>query len=44
MEEELNSGRLSPFEIAAKSSEYSQLIDSIDEKEMRWLELAEMLE
>lgn len=44
MEEELNSGRLSPFGIAAKSSEYSQLIDSIDEKEMRWLELAEMLE
>jgi len=35
---------LSPFEIAAKSSEYSQLIDTIDEKEMRWLELAEMLE
>lgn len=44
MEEELNSGKLSPFEIAAKSSEYSQLIDSIDEKEMRWLELAEKIE
>jgi len=44
MEEEMNSGTLSPFEIVAKSSEYSQLIESIDAKEMRWLELAEKLE
>ena len=44
MEEELNSGKLSPFEIVTKSAEYSQLIDTIDEKEMRWLELSEKVE
>lgn len=44
MEEVMNSGGLTPFELVAKSSEYSQLIDTIDSKEMRWLELAEKIE
>ncbi len=44
LEEEMNSGNLSPMEIVAKSSEYSTLVETIDTKEMRWLELAEKVE
>lgn len=44
MEEDMNSGRLSPMEIASMSAEYSAIIDQIDSKEMRWLELAEKVE
>lgn len=44
MEERLNSGSLSPAEIISLSAEYSALIDSLDEKELRWLELAEKVE
>lgn len=44
MEEDMNSGVLSPMEIASMSTEYSAVIEQIDVKEMRWLELAEKME
>ncbi|MCF0207500.1 MAG: hypothetical protein HUK15_08735, partial [Bacteroidales bacterium] len=42
LEEELNSGTLSPSDMVAKSTQYSALIEQIDVKEMRWLELSEL--
>ncbi|MDR1368542.1 MAG: ABC-F family ATP-binding cassette domain-containing protein [Dysgonamonadaceae bacterium] len=41
LEEELSSGALSPDELLTKSNEIAKLIDKIDEKTMRWLELSE---
>ena len=42
IEEELSSGTLSTDELLEKSNRISVLIDEIDEKTMRWLELSEM--
>lgn len=39
--EELSSGNLSTEELMSKSNRLSELIDFIDEKTMRWLELSE---
>lgn len=44
MEDDMNSGNLSPMEIASMSAEYSSVIEQIDSKELRWLELAEKIE
>ncbi|MDL2222447.1 ATP-binding cassette domain-containing protein, partial [Parabacteroides sp. OttesenSCG-928-N08] len=41
LETAMNSGTLSNDELLEKSQQYSQLIDEIDEKTMRWLELSE---
>lgn len=41
LEEELSSGLLSPEELLTKSNKIAQLIDNIDKKTMRWLELSE---
>ena len=43
LEAELSSGDLSSDELLAKSTEIAELIDKIDEKSMRWLELSEKL-
>lgn len=43
LEEELCSGNLSVEELTEKSKRLSEIKDELDEKEMRWLELAEML-
>lgn len=43
IESELNSGTLSTEELLAKSDRIGQLIDEIDEKTMRWLELSEFM-
>ncbi|MCF6242685.1 MAG: ABC transporter ATP-binding protein, partial [Bacteroidales bacterium] len=40
----MNSGTLSDDELIKKSEEYSKLLEEIDEKEMRWLELSELKE
>ncbi len=42
IEEELSSGMLSTDELLEKSNRISILIDEIDEKTMRWLELSEI--
>ncbi len=41
LEQELNSGTLSVEDLTAKSQLIGRVIDSIDEKTMRWLELSE---
>lgn len=43
LEEELYSGNLSVEELTEKSKRLPEIKDELDEKEMRWLELAEML-
>lgn len=43
LEEELRSGNLSVEELTEKSKRLPEIKDELDEKEMRWLELAEML-
>lgn len=43
LETELSSGTLSPEELLSKSTRISRLIDEIDEKTMRWIELSEWL-
>jgi len=40
----LNSGELNHEELLKKSNEYSELLNSIGNKEMRWLELSELQE
>ncbi len=42
IETALNSGTLSPDELLKKSNRIAELIDLLDEKEMRWLELSEI--
>ena len=41
LEELLNSGTLSPSELTDRSTEYSKLLKTIDEKTLRWMELIE---
>lgn len=41
LEESMSSGTLSPDELIRQSERISQLIDELDEKGMRWLELSE---
>lgn len=43
LETELSSGTLSNDELLSKSNRISELIDEIDEKTMRWMELSEWL-
>ena len=43
LEDELCSGKLSVEELTEKSKRLPEIKDELDEKEMRWLELAEML-
>ncbi|MDU1889982.1 MAG: ABC-F family ATP-binding cassette domain-containing protein [Dysgonomonas sp.] len=43
LETELSSGSLSTDELLAKSNRISILIDEIDEKTMRWMELSELI-
>lgn len=43
LEEELCSGNLSVEELTEKSKRLPEIKDELDEREMRWLELAEML-
>ena len=43
LEEAMSSGALSNDELLAKSGRIAQVIDLIDEKTMRWLELSELL-
>ena len=43
LEEELCSGKLSVEELTEKSKRLPEIKEELDEKEMRWLELAEML-
>ncbi|MCC8174431.1 MAG: ABC-F family ATP-binding cassette domain-containing protein [Odoribacter sp.] len=42
IEEELNSGQLSPQALMEKSERISEIINLLDEKEMRWLKLSEL--
>ncbi len=42
IENELNSGSLSPEEIGDKAKRLNEIIEFLDEKEMRWLELSEI--
>ena len=42
LEEELCSGNLSVEELTEKSKRLPEIKDELDEKEMRWLELAEI--
>lgn len=42
LESELSLGQLSPDDLIQKSERIGQLINLLDEKEMRWLELSEM--
>lgn len=41
LEEAMSSGKLSPDELIRQSERISRLIDELDEKSMRWLELSE---
>ncbi|MFI3248346.1 MAG: ABC-F family ATP-binding cassette domain-containing protein [Rikenellaceae bacterium] len=41
LEQELSSGELSVVDLTAKSEQISAIIEQIDEKSMRWLELSE---
>ena len=43
LEDELSSGTLSSDDLIAKSNRISELIEEIDEKTMRWMELSEMM-
>lgn len=43
LETELSSGTLSSDELLAKSNRISELIDEIDEKTLRWMELSEWM-
>ena len=43
LEEELCSGKLSVDELTEKSNRLPQIKYELDEKEMRWLELSELL-
>ena len=43
LEEELSSGALSANELTAKSQRIGEVIDLLDEKELRWLELEELM-
>ncbi len=43
LEQELNSGELKTDELLAKSAEFASLISEIEEKEIRWLELSELM-
>lgn len=43
LENELSSGILSTDELLSKSNRISELIDEIDEKTMRWMELSDLL-
>ncbi|MDR1502719.1 MAG: ABC-F family ATP-binding cassette domain-containing protein [Prevotella sp.] len=43
LENELSSGTLSTDELLSKSNRISELIDEIDEKTMRWMELSDLL-
>ena len=43
LEEALCSGTLSVDELTEKSKRLPEIKDELDEKEMRWLELSEML-
>ena len=43
IEAELSSGSLSTEELLAKSNRISDLIEEIDEKTMRWMELSELM-
>jgi len=43
LETELSSGNLSSDELISKSNRISQLIEEIDEKTMRWMELSEWI-
>ena len=40
--EQISSGNLSPGELMGKSSRLSEVMELIDEKTMRWLELSEL--
>ncbi len=42
IENELNSGSLSPEEIGDKAKRLNEIMEHLDEKEMRWLELSEI--
>jgi ATP-binding cassette subfamily F protein uup len=42
LEVELNSGNLPHDQLISKSHEYSSLLEIIEEKEFRWLELDEL--
>ncbi len=42
IENELNSGSLSPDEIGDKAKRLNEIMELLDEKEMRWLELSEI--
>ncbi|HNQ68301.1 MAG TPA: ABC-F family ATP-binding cassette domain-containing protein [Bacteroidales bacterium] len=44
LEKLLNSGDLNHEELLKKSNEYSELLSTIENKEMRWLELSELQE
>ena len=41
LEQAMSSGTLSTDELLAKSQRITQLMDELDEKSMRWLELSE---
>ena len=41
LEAAMSSGTLSPDDLLAKSRRIAQVIEEIDEKTMRWLELSE---
>ena len=41
LEQQLSSGTLNPDQLIAKGNRIQQLLDLIDEKELRWLELSE---
>jgi ATP-binding cassette subfamily F protein uup len=41
IEQEMSLGSLSPQELYTKSKKHGDLVSSLDEKEMRWLELSE---
>ena len=42
LEEKLSSGTLSHDELTATAARIGELIEAIEEKEMRWLELSEI--
>ncbi|MCG8582677.1 MAG: ABC transporter ATP-binding protein, partial [Bacteroidales bacterium] len=42
LQNELNSGNLASDDLVQKSKELTEIMDTLDEKEMRWLELKEI--
>jgi ATP-binding cassette subfamily F protein uup len=44
LETDINSGTLSTNELTEKSNRFSEILETIDEKEFRWLELNELME